>query len=119
MSTLFLSHSSKDREAVIRLAKDLRKRGISVWLDEWEIDVGDPITEKIQAGLSHAQYVAVWLTKDSVNSGWVTKEWHTKIYQEIGSKEVLVLPLLGEKCEIPSFLVIRNTQISTSLMIAD
>ncbi len=104
MSTLFLSHSSKDREAVLRLAKDLRKRGISVWLDEWEIDVGDPITEKIQSGLSHAQYVAVWLTKDSVNSGWVTKEWHTKIYQEIGSKEVLVLPLLGEKCEIPFFL---------------
>jgi hypothetical protein len=79
MSTLFLSHSSKDCEPVLRLAKDLRKRGISVWLDEWEIDVGDPITEKIQAGLSHAQYVAVWLTKDSVNSGWVTKEWHTKI----------------------------------------
>lgn len=104
MGTLFLSHSSIDKPAVLRLAKDLRKRGIHVWLDEWEIDVGDPITERIQEALQNARYVAVWLTKNSINSGWVTKEWHAKIFQEISSKEVLVLPLLGEKCDIPFFL---------------
>lgn len=104
MSMLFLSHSSKDSNVVLRLAKDLRRRGVSVWLDKWEIEVGDVITEKIQNALQQAQYVAVWLTEHSINSGWVTKEWHSKIYQEIASKEVLVLPLLGEKCEIPFFL---------------
>ncbi|HKU74724.1 MAG TPA: TIR domain-containing protein [Pyrinomonadaceae bacterium] len=104
MATLFLSHSSQDKPLVRRLANELRQRNISVWLDEWEIDVGENITEKIQAALMQAKFVAVWLTKSSVTSGWVTKEWQTKIYQEISSKQVLVLPLLAEDCEIPLFL---------------
>jgi 5'-deoxynucleotidase YfbR-like HD superfamily hydrolase len=104
MTKLFLSHSSRDKNAVLRLATDLRKRNFQVWLDEWEIDVGESITEKIQDGLKNSRFVAVWLTGHSVTSGWVTKEWQTKIYQEISSKQISVLPLLAEDCEIPVFL---------------
>ncbi len=105
MLTLFLSHSSRDKPSVIRLAEELRRRNISVWLDEWEIDVGENISEKIQDALAKANFVAVWLTKHSVNSGWVAKEWQTKIYVEISTKKVSVLPLLAEECDVPFFLL--------------
>jgi 5'-deoxynucleotidase YfbR-like HD superfamily hydrolase len=104
MKTLFLSHSSRDKAIVEKLAEELRRRNITVWLDEWEIDVGDSIPEKTQQGLKNSRFVAVWLTRDSISSGWVTREWQSKIYQEIASKQVSVLPLLGEDCEIPLFL---------------
>lgn len=104
MKTLFLSHSSRDKAAVEKLASELRRRDISVWLDEWEIDVGDSITEKVQQGLKEARFVAVWLTAHAVTDGWVTREWQTMVYQETTSKLVVVLPLLAEECEIPTFL---------------
>lgn len=104
MVELFLSHSSRDKGPVRRLAEELGRRRVNVWLDEWEIDVGDSITAKIQEGLSKADYVAVWLSRAAVVSGWVEKEWQSKILGEISSGKVAVLPLLGEDCDIPMFL---------------
>jgi hypothetical protein len=34
-SLAFLSHSSRDKENVLRLANDLKRKGLRVWLDEW------------------------------------------------------------------------------------
>jgi hypothetical protein len=56
---IFLSHSSQDKDSVRRLAEDLRRVGIEVWLDEWEIRVGDQISRKIQEGLKNTDYLAV------------------------------------------------------------
>jgi len=86
------------------LAEDLKRAGLKVWLDEWEISVGDRITQKIQKGISDATYVAVWLTQASVMSGWVETEWQTKFEEEVTRRAVTVLPLLAENCEIPQFL---------------
>jgi TIR domain len=47
---LFLSHSSKDKEWVHALARDLSVCEIDVWLDEWELVVGD----KLAAGQARA-----------------------------------------------------------------
>ena len=43
----FISHSSKDKKFVVRLANDLSGRGIDVWLDQWEIQPGDKFVEKL------------------------------------------------------------------------
>jgi hypothetical protein len=101
---MFLSHSSKDKDQVRRLALDLQEAGVAVWLDEWEILVGDSITQKLQVGLDECSYLAIWLTEHSVKSKWVEKEWQSKFHQEITSGAVTVLPLLSETCEIPVFL---------------
>ncbi len=103
-ASLFLSYSSKDRELAIRIAEDLQRRRIKVWIDEWEIYVGHPIGHKIGEGLKEADFVAVLLTKHSVKSGWVEKEWQARIGEEVEMKKVVVLPLKAEECEIPILL---------------
>jgi beta-lactamase class D len=40
---VFLSYSSKDRKVVRQLAKRLKKDGVRVWFDEWEIKPGDSV----------------------------------------------------------------------------
>jgi formylglycine-generating enzyme required for sulfatase activity len=102
---IFLSHSSQDKDSVRRLAEDLRRVGIEVWLDEWEIRVGDQISRKIQEGLKNTDYLAVWLTRASVASGWVEREWQAKFGAEIAAKSAIILPLLAEDCELPPLLV--------------
>ena len=37
---VFLSHSNKDKSAVRKVAERLRKDGLRVWFDEWEIKPG-------------------------------------------------------------------------------
>ncbi len=102
---IFLSHSSKDKELVRRLANDLKQAGLEVWLDEWEIKVGDSITHKIDRGLSDCDYVVVVLSEAAIRSGWVEREWRSAIFAEIDDKRVRVLPILAEPCtELPALL---------------
>jgi NDP-sugar pyrophosphorylase family protein len=101
---IFISHSSYDNKAVTKLAKDLDKCGVEVWLDEWQISTGDEIVTKVQKGLAQADYIAVWLTKKAVKSGWVEREWQSQLSKEIKENRVIVLPLLAEDCDIPELL---------------
>jgi hypothetical protein len=101
---VFLSHSSKDKKAIRRLASDLQNVGIDVWLDEYEIKIGDIIIEKLNRGIEECDYLLIWLTKKSVKSPWVQREWYSKYHVEIETNKILVLPLLAEDCDIPLFL---------------
>lgn len=104
MVTVFLSYSSADKPLASRIAGDLDRSGFKVWFDEWEIQVGHSISQNVDRGLQEADFVAVLLTSHSVNSGWVQKEWQSKIGEEAVNKKVSVLPLRGEACEIPPLL---------------
>jgi formylglycine-generating enzyme required for sulfatase activity len=101
---VFISYSSTDRDPVKLLAADLRSAGVDVWLDEWEITVGDHISEKIDEGLQGSQFLAIWLTKAAVESGWVNREWRSKYAREISDKSKIILPLLAESCDVPPLL---------------
>jgi len=101
---VFISHSSRDKSDVRRLAEDLELAGITVWLDEWEILVGDRITQKIQQGLETCDFIAVWLTCHAIESGWVEREWQAKYGEEVNSGRTIVLPLLDEDCKVPILL---------------
>jgi formylglycine-generating enzyme required for sulfatase activity len=101
---VFLSHSSDDKDDVRRLGEDLRRAGLEVWLDEREIRVGESIVQKIQEGLNTTQYLALWLTRRSIESGWVNVEWQSRFADGLRDGTVVILPLLAEDCEIPRLL---------------
>jgi len=44
------------------------------------------------------------LSPDSVRSQWVEEEWQSKYHSQIESGEILVIPILYRKCEIPYFI---------------
>ncbi len=57
MSSIFISHSWSDKSSARKLAADLRKVGVYVWLDEAEIKLGDSLIQKIRAGIDTVDYV--------------------------------------------------------------
>lgn len=101
---LFLSHSSLDKKMVRELCQQLDKQGYKVWLDEWNIDVGDRISKEINSGLELSQFVGVWLSKNAVRSNWVEDEWRTAYERQVSRGTKIVLPFLGEMCTVPSQL---------------
>ena len=66
--------------------------------------VGDSINKKIQDGISCAGWLAVILSRHSVKSPWVEREISAALVKELELKDIFVLPLLYEDCEIPLFL---------------
>jgi hypothetical protein len=74
---VFLSHSSKDKPFVLRLAADLFSHGVSVWLDSWEMDAGDQFDRQIADGIDQSTFLIVALFPNSVLSGWVNRELDT------------------------------------------
>jgi len=112
---VFISHSSKDKEFVSRLAKDLRTRsGIDAWLDQWEIKPGDRIPKRVEQGLSEAEVLVLILSPDSVNSEWVGWERDAWLSMQIDEErrakeegrlpERRLIPVLYRECEKPTFL---------------
>jgi len=104
MISVFLSHSSKDKFFARKLAETLVSYDMKVWLDEAELKVGDSLIGKISAAIDQADFVAVILSHNSVQSAWVTKELHLAMNQEIEGRRIKVLPILIDRCEIPDFL---------------
>ncbi len=101
---VFLSHSSDDKNFVKSLAVDLKHYGISVWLDEWEIDIGESIPTKVAEGIENCQFLALILSEKSVQSKWVENEWQAKYWEELQNGKIHLLPILIEDCEIPRLL---------------
>src|SRR5262245_26921314 len=104
MSSIFLSHSWKDKNFVKRLAKALDSYGIRVWLDEAEINIGDSLIQKIGEAINETDFVGVVLSGNSINSEWVQRELNLAINKEFNIRKVVVLPILLEAVEIPPFL---------------
>jgi hypothetical protein len=104
VSTIFISHSSNDKEFAIRLAADLMKIGHKVWLDEIDIMVGDSITSKIEDGLEDCDFMVLVLSEESNKSNWVEREWKVKYWDEMQNNTTLILPIIIDNCEIPKLL---------------
>ncbi len=101
---IFISYSHADKAFATRLAAQLVKHRTHVWIDEWELRVGDSLIDRIQAAVQSATALLVILSKASVASEWCKKEQSAGLLRELEEKRIVVLPVLAEDCEIPVFL---------------
>ena len=66
MPTAFISYSweSEEHRSWVRtLATDLRASGVDAWLDQWEVRLGDDVTEFMERCVSTADYVLLVCTE--------------------------------------------------------
>lgn len=101
---IFISYSHADAAFVDKLATNLVKRNAHIWVDTWELNVGDSILNKVQQAIQDSSALLVVLSTASVASEWCKKELSAGLMRELDEKRVIVLPVLLEDCEIPIFL---------------
>lgn len=74
LGKIFISHTSADKPFVRRLSKRIESEGYSVWLDEHDLLVGDPLAERIGDALKSARVVLVVVSTTSIASRWLRYE---------------------------------------------
>jgi TIR domain len=102
--SIFISHSSSDKEFVRALAVDLTDMGHKPWLDEWEILPGKSIVHEVGIGIEKCDFVLLILSPSAVASKWVETEWQAKYWDEITTKQIRLIPVLYEQCQIPALI---------------
>jgi len=88
---VFLSHSKRDKEFIIKIADDLRACRIGAWYDDWEIPPGVPIEDKIfKDGIPKCDLFFVYLSKNSIKSDWVMRELDAAFVEQSRNPNVAI-----------------------------
>ena len=103
LGKVFISHSSKDKPFVRRLAERLWKEGYQVWLDEKELVPGDALAARLSDALAQSRVVAVVVTPNSLNSRWLKFELN-KAAEKMVKGECRLIPILKGDVELPNEL---------------
>jgi len=101
---IFISYAHSDAQFAEKLARQLVQHNAHVWIDRWEINVGESLIQRIQQAIQESSALLIVLSKSSVQSEWCKKELNAALVRELEEKRVIVLPVVAEDCEIPLFL---------------
>ena len=102
---VFVSYSHEDSAFVDTLVSHLVASKTNVWIDKWEIHVGDSLIRKVEEAIQKSDALVAVLSKASVQSEWCRKELTAGLVRELEERQVLVLPVLVEDCEVPLFVI--------------
>lgn len=92
---LFLCHVDAEKESTIRpLVRALAASGISYWLDEAEILVGDSIIKKVNDGIRKSRFLLCFLSQSFVGRGWPEIEVSAVLNAELSKGGTRVLPVI-------------------------
>ena len=103
LGSVFLSHSSHDREWAQKLAGDLKQAGVSVFLDDWDIGPGDLLISRCNDGLRTASDGLIVWGIHTRESPWVRAECQFLLHEAIRNNKRLMGVILAD-VELPSLL---------------
>lgn len=93
---VFCSYSSHDKDIVINIVNLLKSKGVDVWFDQLDIELGGRWDEQIEMALEEATSFLLFMSKTSLESSNVMDEISIAISD--GKK---LIPVLIEECELP------------------
>ena len=101
---IFISHSSRDKAAALRLATTLNFCTLDVWLDDWELEVGQSLTDEIAKAMEDSRFIAILITENYNKTIWTKTEYKKALAREQKEGRNVMLPLIIGEAEIPDFI---------------
>ena len=95
-STIFVCYSRIDSEFALKLAEDLRAKGVSIWMDQLDISPGDRWDRVTEEALKTCQSILLILSPEAVSSENVLDEIAFAL-----EEKKRILPVLARSCDIP------------------
>jgi hypothetical protein len=74
VTKIFVSHASEDKTEFVRPLAEHLRQDFEVWYDEYSLNVGDSLREKIDEGLRATDYGVVVLSKYFFDKHWTQSE---------------------------------------------
>jgi formylglycine-generating enzyme required for sulfatase activity len=112
-SDAFLSHNSADKPQVEAIGRHLEARGVTCWLDKWNLIPGAEWQEEIEAELRRCACCVVFVGAEGIRKeSWQHEEMRRAIARRVEAKDekFRVIPVLlpgadrGKRSELPDFL---------------
>lgn len=101
---IFISYSFTDGDIAERIARGLETYGLKAWYSGGAMEPGDSIVTHIESALAHSDTLLVLLSSRSVKSRWVRHEIDTGLMAQLGGRDVRVIPVIIDDCEVPEIL---------------
>ena len=90
---VFVSHASEDKDAVARpLAAALDGLGVTVWLDELKLAIGDSLRRSIDRGIRSSRFAVVVFSGSFFTKGWTQYELDGIVTRTVAGEQN-VLPI--------------------------
>jgi hypothetical protein len=68
---VFICHASDDKESFVSpLAEALRRMGVSVWYDDFSLEIGDSLSREIDKGIAGARFGIVVISRAFIGRPW-------------------------------------------------
>jgi|GEM_PF-3318871 len=98
---VFISHSHRDKAIVRRIVDRLESEGLTVWLDERQIKLGEDWFSKLHFGIAQSRKVLLCLSANTRDSEWVDTELSLVLSGDPANKEKRLIPLKLDDTELP------------------
>ena len=86
----FLSHAGENKDFGRLLVDELEREGATVWFDEFEIMLGDRITDAISEGLAGSRLGITLLSPEYIAKKWPMEELNTLLsLEDVGDTRIL------------------------------
>jgi hypothetical protein len=90
---VFVSHAHEDKAEVAQpLAEALQRLGVTVWLDDTELRIGDSLRRKIDRALANSRFGIVILSRSFFAKDWPQYELDGLVTRSVSGEQTL-LPL--------------------------
>lgn len=93
---VFICYAREDEEFVLKFAKNLKERGVSVWLDQWDIPTGANWNRTIDQAIDECAQFLIVLSQSAIESQEVEGEWLTAL-----DENKPVVPVICQECRLP------------------
>jgi len=87
---VFISHSARDADWARSFAQALKKRGVTVWFDEFDVRPGESVREALEAGLRSSDVLVAFLDAESSSKPNLFFELGAAI--GMGKRVVVIVP---------------------------
>lgn len=92
---MFLSHNSKDKDAVEEIARKLKSKGIRPWLDKWDLIPGETVMEALEKAIETVKCAVLFFGPADVGK-WHVMEIRSYVESAAGKKAKFIPAILPE-----------------------
>lgn len=105
---IFVSHSTKDKHFVEKLAVAMTATGFQPWHCEVEIETGANFVAEISRGLKASDLLLLVWSPDAAKSAWTEAEWTSALKQQVEESRIRLGIVMLRQYDLPPLLATTN-----------
>lgn len=111
---LFISYATDDAVGVGTYLVAFEECGLSVWIDNKQIEASDDLVRRINEGLSNTKYAVIFYSQRYAAKNWTNAEMNALIYAAVAANDRRVFVVQLDATALPPLLASRLAFRQTS-----